>query len=363
MENQSFESWFNGSVITKDGQPGGEPLIVYHGTRAKFTEFKPGTSVGNQGETDQIPGIYFTDNRDGASFYALDENDPRFMKEVFLAIKKPYVVDSKAKLKRSLGLGKLEDVTKRLKNFGYDGIVINNGFYSFGGPNREIIAFDPGQVRLVSDCNNPSSPMAGAGARINTTPPEDESLYVPIKETDRWLWEQYYDRESGQLKASTRTTRAAPYPWSVGTWRIDHMKLGYGRMIEQLREIPVQDIEIAEEDYTNPKNNNEGRGDDARRYARWIREGTTPPPISVLETDSGALRVVDGHRRLAAMKMAKEKSIRAWVSPRMETGKYTPEGFPIYVALTYERGAVKKDGEQKTKRTKRSVSCPGWQRG
>jgi len=34
-----------------------------------FDVFRPSKSDGNQGETDQIEGMYFTDNKDAASFF------------------------------------------------------------------------------------------------------------------------------------------------------------------------------------------------------------------------------------------------------------------------------------------------------
>ena len=36
----AFKKWFGRSVVTKDGKPGGEPLVVYHGTNADFDVFE-----------------------------------------------------------------------------------------------------------------------------------------------------------------------------------------------------------------------------------------------------------------------------------------------------------------------------------
>ena len=46
MENQNFTDWFGASVITKDGRPGGTPLVVYHGSNQTFSEFRPGEDGG-----------------------------------------------------------------------------------------------------------------------------------------------------------------------------------------------------------------------------------------------------------------------------------------------------------------------------
>ena len=66
-----------------------------------------------------------------------------------------------------------------------------------------------------------------------------------------------------------------------------------------------------------------------------MREGREPPPISVLEMESGALSVSDGHRRTAAAKMVGQ-TIRAWISWTVDTDRLDSEGKPIKTGLTYE---------------------------
>jgi hypothetical protein len=156
----------------------------------------------------------------------------------------------------------------------------------------------------------------------------DESQFVPAKDTHDAMTKPY------KAGASSRTTPNPEYPYKAGQWRIDDHFGTRGREIEKLVELDPRTLDLSEDDYTTGKNP-EGRGDDARRYAEWIKEGKTAPPASVIETDSGRFRVSDGHRRAAAAKMA-NKPLLAWVSYRMDTGKRTPEGKPIYQALTYE---------------------------
>ena len=74
---KNFWEWFGDSkVVDIDGRP----LVVYHGSSTSFDVFRPSKSVGNQGETDQIEGMYFTDNREGASFFSLIDH-PKYLKE------------------------------------------------------------------------------------------------------------------------------------------------------------------------------------------------------------------------------------------------------------------------------------------
>lgn len=146
----------------------------------------------------------------------------------------------------------------------------------------------------------------------------------------------YFD-SAGQRIASSRETPTEGYPFKVGQWRISEARGSYGRDVDELVELDPAQLSISEDDFT--KVNYEGRGDDAERYAEWMRSGKRPPPIEVVQTDGGELKVTDGHRRLAAAKKAGQP-VLAWVSWRMPTGKIGSDGKPIYTGLTYE-GAAK----------------------
>lgn len=145
--NDNFWKWFgNSKVIDADGKP----LIVYHGTKSIFNTFKPSNSIGNQGETDQIRGMYFTDNVDGASFFALLDND-KYLKSVYLSIKNPYTVVDYNTLKANLNIEKNADVDKKLIDLGYDGLIMERGFYSNGGPYKLFLVFNPNQIKSVNN--------------------------------------------------------------------------------------------------------------------------------------------------------------------------------------------------------------------
>lgn len=82
-ETPEFKLWFGDSKVVDDA---GKPLVVYHGTRDKFSVFDY-SKIGSQGRAEGA-GFYFTNSRDVASGYG----DPM---EVFLAIKKPLSYDAK----------------------------------------------------------------------------------------------------------------------------------------------------------------------------------------------------------------------------------------------------------------------------
>ncbi len=144
--NDNFWKWFSDSKVKDDDKP----LIVYHGTKTMFDIFKPSKSIGNQGETDQIEGMYFTTNKDAASFFSISDDD-MYIKSVYLSIKNPYYIESNNELKKQLGISKLADVNETLKDLGYDGLIMERGFYAKGGPYTLYLAFYPNQIKSVKN--------------------------------------------------------------------------------------------------------------------------------------------------------------------------------------------------------------------
>ena len=144
--NDNFFKWFGKSKASKNNKP----IILFHGTKTNFDIFKPSKSIGNQGETDQLEGMYFTDNKEAASFFALNYDD-RFIKSVYLSLQNPYIVESNNELKSKLGITKLADANKKLKELGYDGIIMKNGFYAKGGPFTLYLAFYPNQIKSINN--------------------------------------------------------------------------------------------------------------------------------------------------------------------------------------------------------------------
>jgi hypothetical protein len=145
----AFKAWFGNSVVTVDGKPGSEPLVVYHGTRSIFNVFKPSEKIGNQKEDDQITGMYFTDNKEGASFFSLLDNAD-YLKNVYLSIQNPYITRGNNSLKEELGIENLSDAKDRLISMGHDGIILEKGFYAKGGPHKAFIVFSPTQIKSAT---------------------------------------------------------------------------------------------------------------------------------------------------------------------------------------------------------------------
>jgi len=111
--------------------------------------------------------------------------------------------------------------------------------------------------------------------------------------------------EAERHRASVENRRRETTPPVVvhhplGMWAID-----YTGDLWHLEELEIAALERMEEPY----------GNIVAKYAAWIGEGHTPPPIRVLQMQSGTYRVSDGHHRTAALEHTGAKTIRAWVSP------------------------------------------------
>lgn len=135
VRTDSFKNWFgdwendpqNASKVVDEN---GEPLVVYHGTKAEFSIFNESTE-GGLGR-----GIYFTEDESFAKGV-----NPKVV-SVFLNIKNPYMADYPINNKENA----------KIREEGYDGI--------YHKQNKFWVAFDSKQVKSINnrgtfDRNNP----------------------------------------------------------------------------------------------------------------------------------------------------------------------------------------------------------------
>lgn len=139
-QTEAFKKWFGDSkVVDKEGKP----LVVYHGTKEKFSEFK------DQGYSETYgKGFYFTEHKQIAQKYAGKKNRPL---QVYLSIQKPL----------KTGGGKGRNINYKIfhdpKKYGYDGVIE----YDDGGAMTNIVVFNSSQIKSVEnkgtfDPNNPN---------------------------------------------------------------------------------------------------------------------------------------------------------------------------------------------------------------
>ena len=146
---------------------------------------------------------------------------------------------------------------------------------------------------MPTETKKPTGPEAGI-------PPRDIQVYRSMAEYRRTQLQQYKDGE----RSSRTTPQTAPVP-TVGTWFIEDWHSLDGREIGETAEIDTETPEISEA-------TGRTRFADVRLYAAWLDEGSEPPPINVLQTDSGRLKTLD-HRRLLAAKLVGRPTITAIV--------------------------------------------------
>lgn len=88
----AFRRWFGDSAVVDRG---GRPLVVYHGTTARFDSFRPFERKGEQLGF----GIHFAEDKAMADIYAHDRqtsrkgSDPRVI-DVYLSVQRPLVADA-----------------------------------------------------------------------------------------------------------------------------------------------------------------------------------------------------------------------------------------------------------------------------
>lgn len=154
---------------------------------------------------------------------------------------------------------------------------------------------------------------------------------IVINHTD---YNQYLTRHYSQATSNMESPVTNLPAMTPGqTWKVG-LTTDYGTEISQLVELDPYTLDIPEGDHTSQETSFDGRWQYAKVYADWLRQGLTPPPVDVVQIDSGKLRVVDGHRRVAAAKIAGQK-VLAWVSwsgwYRNRHGQFSqsPQGFTL----------------------------------
>lgn len=111
---------------------------------------------------------------------------------------------------------------------------------------------------------------------------------------------QYTEDEYGKASRLSEATPPQTPRFPVGTLRVTRY-----REVEELRDIELSRLIETEE---------EKRGPIVDKYLEWAGRGLTAPPISAVETETGNVKIVDGHHRLAVARARGDRSILGWVA-------------------------------------------------
>jgi hypothetical protein len=137
-----FQKWFQGSRVVDEA---GVPQVVYHGTKADFSEFaKRGErDAGYFGE-----GYYFTNSPDSAEMYsgAFDAVPTGAnIKPAYVSLKNPLIATRGEVNGLYPGMSGKE-LSEAIKADGYDGVIGS----SSGSSLSEIVAFEPTQIKSAT---------------------------------------------------------------------------------------------------------------------------------------------------------------------------------------------------------------------
>ncbi len=105
----------------------------------------------------------------------------------------------------------------------------------------------------------------------------------------------------------------------VGSWVKADFAVGGVHPVYQVREMALGDLYLPELDEKG--NLQPEKRKYLANYTERAKAGEVPPSITVIEMENGKLRVVDGHRRVMAARAAGKTSIRALVSPLVDTAE------------------------------------------
>lgn len=141
----------NADTVSKVVDEKGEPLLVYHGTDQKLTEFR------DKHSTD---GFYFTSNKSLAKDYAKEAEEHALLAgtkarvlSTYLSLKNPLVVDD-SDSSLAVGYGH-DELIKQAKRDGHDGVIIRNTRDNIiVGSSEDLsdtyVAFRPEQIKSAT---------------------------------------------------------------------------------------------------------------------------------------------------------------------------------------------------------------------
>lgn len=152
-QRADFDQWFAASQVT---DPNGNPLIVYHGTDARFEAFDR-RFLGSVSDTsDAREGFWFSASRARALSAARDAvaangSERPYVMSVILSVKRPKIIHQAL---TDLMPCESAEIARQARASGFDGVIFNAGEY--GQP--DFLAFESKQIRLARDCGIDCSP-------------------------------------------------------------------------------------------------------------------------------------------------------------------------------------------------------------
>jgi hypothetical protein len=192
------------------------------------------------------------------------------------------------------------------------------------------IASRPDSPRLENRfrAEQPSAPPLGAYLTRPDQWAKDSSWQPPLAATEYrsarqvTTWRQEQSRQHGFSELVPWPMET--YPFQPGEWVMEESAIGWGRGIEQLREIDPETVTASVKvDHSETL---------IEQFAVWMNKGYVAPPLTVVIHASGTPIVVDGKKRWLAALRAK-KRVLAWFSDSVWTA---PDEIGGFAPLTFE---------------------------
>jgi hypothetical protein len=188
-ENPSFKKWFRNSKVVDEN---GQPLVLYHGTNADFSEFIYSKFGNNTDAPLSALGFYFTAEHELASKFTKGKNwmkGGKYKKNanliaVYLSLQNPKYMTAHEWLHMSgRSILSIKELREDLISQGYDGIIIEPLKYDFTGELKtpQYVAFFSNLVKSAIG-NNGDFDLNNFN--INEEFSDDDNWYTLFVEMD-----------------------------------------------------------------------------------------------------------------------------------------------------------------------------------
>ena len=221
-ENPAFRAWFGDSKVVDEAT--GKPLVVYHGTGAKFKAFNTQDESAKFTTFPEAFGSWFAEKpelvgkihekRSEEAAYSGKKYKPQTL-ETFLSLKNPLIVESRKDLDRIVPSGKTTaDVKKELIAKGYDGIEVKDDY----GHGRSFVAFDPTQIKSATANRGTFDPTKPSILEQFAAPIDKLGFLSPhLKEVMDGNWEKMPAKELAEKLGANKN----PMPWDMTKAQFD----------------------------------------------------------------------------------------------------------------------------------------------
>ena len=302
-------------VVSKVVDENGEPLVVYHGTKNKFTIFDL-DKVGTKTDTGMWGnGFYFSSSKKYAETYAHKIYDyytrkklspSGYVFDVFLSLKNPYIIKNQNDIPRIITPNETieelrnsdkiysEKFRQTLVGKGYDGVFVKFEFEFRGNKDYELVAFYHNQIKLA-DGSNTTFDGSNPDIRFDNGGGIDDKYKINLKDAIK--------------KTSLKDVE------SVGEW----IKLPKEKIEFYLKEEPISIFQnqISEmESIGNESYEDEERVD---KIYDILKNGGKPNPIFVELNDKDKF-IMEGRHRIVAFKQIGLKKVPVIYVERKKNG-------------------------------------------